>query len=330
LVRALYGCFEYFGGQPRQLVYDQDCILVASENNGDIVHTQAFAAFLAETKLSTLVCRKSDPETKGKIEAVVKFIKGNFMENRLYMGIDIWNQSFEEWLERTGNGKVHGTTKRKPAEMFEEEREHLLPLMGIAPVKPQTDNERTVYKDNVIIYRSNRYSVPLGTYGRQEKVVVEVDDTSLSIFSLTGDKICTHQLCKEKGRLIKADSHRRDTAKRIQERLDKTVLLLGEEFRKYLTLLCTKKPRYSKEQLNLVVKTCESYGRGNVLSAVEYCISNELFSANDLSEAAAAMTANAVLPEQPHRLPVEGEKYHISVQHRPLSVYSKVAGGVRT
>ena len=37
LVRTLYGCFEYIGGMPRQLVYDQDSILVVSENNGDII-----------------------------------------------------------------------------------------------------------------------------------------------------------------------------------------------------------------------------------------------------------------------------------------------------
>jgi len=105
LVRALYGCFYCFGGMPQQLVYDQDSIIVVSDNGGDIIHTQAFAAFLAETKLDVRVCRKSDPESKGMIEAKVKFVKGNFMENRLYMGIELWNQSFEDWLERTGNGQ---------------------------------------------------------------------------------------------------------------------------------------------------------------------------------------------------------------------------------
>jgi transposase len=91
LVRALYGCFEYYGGMPRELVYDQDSIIVASENNGDIIHTQAFTSFLEETKIGTRVCRKNDPETKGKIEASVKFVKGNFMENRYYMGHSQWN-----------------------------------------------------------------------------------------------------------------------------------------------------------------------------------------------------------------------------------------------
>ena len=64
LVKALYGCFEYFGGMPRQLVYDQDSIIVVSENSGDIIHTQTYTAFLAESKLEVRVCRKSDPESK--------------------------------------------------------------------------------------------------------------------------------------------------------------------------------------------------------------------------------------------------------------------------
>ena len=97
---------------PKQLVYNQDSIIVVSENNGDIIHTHAFAALLEETKLDVMVCRRSDPESKGKIEAVVRFIKGNFIENRLFMDLDIWNRSFEEWLIRTGNGRIHGTTKR--------------------------------------------------------------------------------------------------------------------------------------------------------------------------------------------------------------------------
>lgn len=331
LVRALHGCFEYYGGMPKQLVYDQDSIIVVSENNGDIIHTHAFAAFLEETKLDVLVCRKSDPESKGKIEAVVRFIKGNFMENRLFMSLDIWNQSFEDWLDRTGNGRVHDTTKRKPRDMFIEEQVHLRPLPGIAPKPPANDMERTVRKDNTILYRSNRYFLPLGTYSKQKKVIIEPDETKLNIFTVTGDKIVTYPLCIEKGRLIKSDAFRRETDKRITERLDKTILLLGEEFREYLTMLCTKKPRYVKEQMGLVVKTCEAYGRETTLTAVKYCTENELFSANDLAGAAAALCEQIPAVPIPVRLPVDDVRYHISVQKRPLSVYTNMAkpGGLR-
>lgn len=304
---------------------------MVSENNGDIIHTHAFAAFLEETKLDVLVCRKSDPESKGKIEAVVRFIKGNFMENRLFMSLDIWNQSFEDWLDRTGNGRVHDTTKRKPRDMFIEEQVHLRPLPGIAPKPPANDMERTVRKDNTILYRSNRYFLPLGTYSKQKKVIIEPDETKLNIFTVTGDKIVTYPLCIEKGRLIKADAFRRETDKRITERLDKTILLLGEEFREYLTMLCTKKPRYVKEQMGLVVKTCEAYGRETTLTAVKYCTENELFSANDLAGAAAALCEQIPAVPIPVRLPVDDVRYHISVQKRPLSVYTNMAipGGLR-
>ena len=328
LVRALYGCFEYIGGRPRQLVYDQDSILVVSENNGDIIHTHAFAAFLQETHLQTLVCRKSDPETKGKIEAVVRFIKGNFMENRLYMGLGLWNQSFEEWLERTGNGRVHETTKRKPSELFAEEQEHLLPLFGTPPQQNMENMSRTVRKDNTVLFKSNRYSLPLGTFNTQKIVDVEVAGEQLKLYTATGDLLADHPVCHDKGKLIKADAHRYERDQKIRERLDKAVSLLGEEFREHLTALCRAKPRYVKEQLALAVKTCESYGRETTLKAVGFCSEQELWSASDLAGAAAALVERT--PPIPRtRLPVSDEKYHIEVQIRPLAVYAEAALEVR-
>jgi transposase len=325
LVQALYGCFEYLGGMPKQLVYDQDSIIVVSENGGDIIHTQAFAAFLAETKLQLRVCRKSDPESKGLIEASVKFVKGNFMENRFYMGIETWNRSFEDWLIRTGNRKKHGTTKRKPADMFAEEQEHLLPLFGIAPAQIAEEMERTVRKDNTILYLSNRYSLPLGTYGREKTVFLSIEDDKLHILDRIGDPLATHKLSTNKGRLIKLESHRRDKKARIKELLDKTVALLGEEFRGYLTVLCENKPRYVKEQLQIVVQACETYRREYVLEAIEYCQSLDLYSANDLRDATMAMNPAPLPKPLPSRIPDEDNRYHIPVQKRSLSVYAEVA-----
>jgi len=327
LVRALYWCFEYIGGTPRQLVYDQDSIIVVSENNGDIIHTQGFAAFLAETKLDVRVCRKSDPETKGVVEASVKFVKGNFIENRLYMGLDIWNQSFESWLDRTGNGQKHGTTKRKPRDMFAEEQEHLLPLFGTAPTNVADDMDRSVRPDNTVLYLSNRYTVPLGTYSRMKKVYLAVDGDELRIMDEMGDIITTQEISKEKGKLISRPEHRRDRKAKVKDKLDKTVALLGEEFREYLAIICEEKPRYVSEQLDLVVLTCEGYGRERVLEAVQYCQSLELYSANDLNDAVGAMFGQPEPLHQPSRLPAEDERYHIPVQKRPLSVYADVAAG---
>ena len=324
LVRSLYGCFDYYGGMPRELVYDQDSIAVVSENYGDIIHTQKFASFLSETKIGTRVCRKNDPETKGLIESSVKYVKGNFMSNRHYTDLDIWNESFEQWLERTGNGRVHGTTKQKPADMFLEEREHLLPLYGYAPDNAHEYMDRAVRPDNTILYLSNRYSLPIGTYGREKTLSLSIKDNELEVMDRAGETIAKHEISKEKGKLIKHESHRRDRRRRMEELLNKTVSLLGTEFREYLEIICEKKPRYVKDQLGLIVRACEAYGRERVIAAMSYCREMELYSAVDLNDAACALGGHEAAPI-PDRLPVEDERYHVNVQKRELSIYADVA-----
>jgi hypothetical protein len=76
-----------------------------------------------------------------------------------------------------------------------------------------------------------------------------------------------------------------------------------------------------------VLSACEAHGRENVLVAMRYCQELELYSANDLRDAAEMISSRMPSIEQPTRLPVEDERYHIPVQKRDLSVYAEVASG---
>lgn len=163
LVNALKKCFCFYGGMPREIVIDQDKVMTVSENYGDIIHTYEFEKFKQECKFDVYLCRKSDPESKGRIENVVNYVKGNFLENRIYVDDKILNDDAFKWLDRTGNAKVHGTTHMIPAEVFKKEREFLRPLPDLQ-VENKPNIQRMVRKDNTILYQSNRYSVPLGTY----------------------------------------------------------------------------------------------------------------------------------------------------------------------
>ena len=103
---------------PKELVFDQDKLVIVSENHGDILYTQEFESFKQALRFKVYLCRKNDPESKGKVEAVVKYVKNNFAKHRLFTNITEWNQSQLEWLKRTGNQKEHGTTKKVPAEVL--------------------------------------------------------------------------------------------------------------------------------------------------------------------------------------------------------------------
>ncbi|MCT1905574.1 DDE-type integrase/transposase/recombinase, partial [Oceanobacillus sojae] len=64
MIQAHEDAFQYFGGIPYELAYDQDSLIVVSENEGDLILTSEFQAYREERKLKLFVCRKADPESK--------------------------------------------------------------------------------------------------------------------------------------------------------------------------------------------------------------------------------------------------------------------------
>ena len=130
VIDHLIACFDFLGGMPEEIVIDQDSVMVVSENHGDIIYTEQFGSFVEEMKLRMYVCRKADPESKGKIENVIKFVKYNFLASRDFTEVEQANVSVGKWLRRRANGKISQATKRIPAEMFEEEKLHLRRLLN--------------------------------------------------------------------------------------------------------------------------------------------------------------------------------------------------------
>jgi len=287
-IQALQMCFEYMGGMPKELVFDQDRLLAVSENYGDIVFTKEFEQFRLASGFEIYMCRKNDPETKGRSEAVVKFFKGNFAKNRSFVGIDIWNDDFEDWLDRTGNGKTHEITKKVPAEVFKQERLFLKPVPSTNKV--YTDIlTRNVHKNNTIFYCGNRYTVPFGTYTPDLQVSLEIDGDRLIISDIFGDKIIAeHTLSENKGELISNNNHKRDRSTNIDE-LQNTLLKRfadSEDAAVLLTQIRRLKPRYARDQFALIDKTLATHKSPVIEKALNYCVSHSLYSAVEFRDAA--------------------------------------------
>lgn len=326
LVRACYRCFNYYGGMPREMVFDQDSIVCVSENLGDIIYTYEFEKFRQECSMNIYMCRGADPESKGKIENTVKYIKGNFLANRIYISDEILNDSCLKWLERTGNAKVHGTTKRIPTEVFKEERETLRPLYNGIQL-PETKICRTVRKDNTIIYDSNRYSVPFNTYNNYKEVCIEPIDGILHISTPEGNEICEHRIHSGRGQLVQNTDHKRNKTSavdKIQNDLDKRLSYQATEF---LEGIRAEKTRYARDQFRFIETLLDIHGIDNCLNAIEFCTRSRLYSANTVKDYLEHQLAVSDLPEPEFNvnvIPVNDAKYHISTEKRPLDVYMKV------
>ena len=290
VIKAHENAFKWYGGIPSELVYDQDSLIVVSENSGDLILTEEFQQYKEARDLTLRVCRKADPESKGRIENVVGFIKHNFAKHRIFHNIDSWNESGWEWLDRTGNYKVHNTIKKRPVDVFSLERQHLRPVTKSLDIKSNYENSisRCVHKDNTIRYLSNRYSVPLGTFGKHETVgIKEIEERQLIIYLLhTGEMIAKHDIPDGKGILIKDKKHSRDRTKGIDEFIDTIAHYFNDTKQAYefLQMIREKYPRYTRDQLQIILKEAKENHSEVLSSALKESIKRNLYSGTDFSD----------------------------------------------
>lgn len=286
-IQAHTRAFDFFGGMPKEIVYDQDRVAVVSENHGDIIYTEGFQNYINSAKFKAYLCRAYDPETKGKVEAVVKFAKNNFAKHRIFKDLESFNEDCLEWLDRKGNGKVHETTKRVPAEVFTLEKEHLMPLPKLFE-NYSNKNSLTylIRKNNTVWYKQNRYQVPKGTYAPGKRAYLVISRGNMQIIDEgTGELVANHKVSSERGQLVRLEKESlKDKTK--DDMYENVLLRLGSTkvAKDFLDNLRIEKARHFKEQVAILVKAIQNEEQSTVQRSLTYCMERKLFSAGLLKD----------------------------------------------
>lgn len=273
--------FQYFGGKPRKIIYDQDRVLISRENLGDLVLTTKFQSFVKEQHFLPVFCRKADPESKGKVENVVKYVKGNFLSGRLFHDIDRLNEEARLWLERTANGKEHGTTRLIPSREFIMERNFMMPYHGTPQPPQEYMAEYHVRKDNTVQYRGNYYSVPSGTYRSGETTVwLQEVEGNLELYNKdTGKLLGRHPLNMGRGKIIYDESHRRARNAGTQKLAERILIYVSynKEVALWLENLRRRKERYYRSNLEVILRSIPSYDGHTLVEAIRMCLDRGIY-----------------------------------------------------
>jgi transposase len=275
--------FKAINGCPAEIVYDQDRLFMVSENIGDIIMTSGFQSYVNQSSFKTHFCRKADPESKGKVENVVKYVKQNFLYNRSFKDLETLNDEVHDWLIRTGNALPHGTTKKVPAE------EHAIEKNFLDPWHPVIiDQDKyplyAVHKDNKISYKSNVYSVPLGTYkGKGTTVFLKVTLDQLIVISHKEEELCRHDISRLKGQKILSRDHGRDKIAAIAEMMDEFSDLMENKLKalNWVSSIKENKPRYIRDQIQLLKATVTAIDPDLATEALNYACQHKITSATD-------------------------------------------------
>jgi len=285
VIIAHEAAIAFYGGMTKEFVYDQDTLLLIAENYGDLIMTEAFRSYAQYRGFQLYFCRKSDPQSKGKVENVVKYVKYNFLRGRIFIDVDILQGESMAWLSRTANAKEHSTTKKIPFEEWLIERDYLQPVTGSFAVENVKD-EHDVRKDNIVTYKGNFYRVPRGTYHPPKtKVHLEhAEENQLIIYNTEGKIIATHAIYPGAGKIVGGSNYKRE----LEERIDDLIEGVSNQFKdpvlvkQYCLQIRKDKPRYIRDQLGIIKRLLKNYPLEIVEQAVVFCAESKIYRAKDL------------------------------------------------
>ena len=130
------------------------------------------------------------PRKRGKVEAAVKYVRGNPLKGRDGEPMDEVQDALQLWNAEVASVRVHGTTGRRPVDVFEqEERVALRPLPAVLPARAIWKRAK-VHPDSHVTCRKRLFSVPWRLI--QEQVWVRACSRTVEVFH--GDqRVAVHE-----------------------------------------------------------------------------------------------------------------------------------------
>ena len=125
-IQCHINAFKYFGGVPECVKIDNLKAAILEANFYEPVFQSMYKGFATHYNFKPVPCRIYRPNDKGKVESGIKYVKQNFFLGRTFKDSDDLDRQLRNWLNRTCNQRIHGTTKKVPFEVFNtDEKEKL-------------------------------------------------------------------------------------------------------------------------------------------------------------------------------------------------------------
>ncbi len=105
-------------------------------------------------------CNVAKGNEKGRVENGVGYVKKNLLDGLELADFSAMNPTAQLWLDTVANVRIHGETRKRPIDMFEEEKAHLLPLNPSTYDVGRIISAVRVTKQFRVPFETNQYSVP--------------------------------------------------------------------------------------------------------------------------------------------------------------------------
>ena len=160
VIAGLEAAWAFFGGVPRYLVIDNFPAAVAG---ADALHprlTRGFLEYSQHRGFITDPARVRHPKDKPHVERGVQYVRERFFKSSNFDTLEEMRLAVGRWCLNVAGLRVHGTTRRQPLQVFQdEERQALVPWDG-EPYEVTHWRTAKVHPDHHVACQYALYSVP--------------------------------------------------------------------------------------------------------------------------------------------------------------------------
>jgi len=200
-LRCHRNAFEFFGAVPQRVRIDnlRTAILKAVFDDPQVQY--AYRECAEHYHFLIAPCRVATPEHKGKVEqGGVHYVCRNFLGGRIPTRITRANQDVLIWCNTTAGLRIHGTTKEKPLERFEQVEKAALKPLPETPYDIAIWKHVKVYRDCYVVFGNAFYSVPERMYPGQ--VWICGGTRQVRIFDEKQKLVATHERATKPGQRL--------------------------------------------------------------------------------------------------------------------------------
>jgi len=289
-LRLLAECFEAAGGVPGEVLADRMGCLKGGVVANVVVPTAAYVRFATHYRFRPDFCEAKDPESKGAVEALVRYAKSDLVVPADDFGGDlaVANAAAVVWCAQV-NAAVHSETQAVPDVRLVEEVKVLRALPSLRP-SMRVGVSRKVDKLSTVRIGSARYSVPHILVGQQVDVTTVED--RIEVWH-QGLQVASHKLVPPGGTSIVDEHYDRPARKpqravRARSAVEKAFVALGEEAEAFLRAAAAAGTQRLATHIHAIASLEPAYGRDALAAALARAVQFRRFTAEDVRAILAA------------------------------------------
>jgi transposase len=191
LLRELIAAFIYMDGVPREIKSDNQKACVDRYEMGKPIFNRTYLEFATHYRFYPLSITPGKPTENLKIERPFYYLERSFLNGRSFKDREDLRDQLQRWLNEINDLRIHGTTKKRPIDLYIEEH----PCLQALP-KHHYDTALVTHiavnQESCVQWKGYQYVVPQKYMF--EVCPVRITEEELIVYSPEGEQIATHPL----------------------------------------------------------------------------------------------------------------------------------------